>query len=179
MRWLKLIDRAITEVMVRLIGDERRTSLIVVQTMPDTLAAYRTSMARKHDRLVYELYRTKGDQGLAKAKEDAHMAGLLLGVEFKESLKISDLPQDTRTAARMFYKIMGIEYVTDDDGRRMRVWKCALSKDYSDITCEVVSRLVEGVAHGLNPNVSLGFVKRNGEGTPICVAEVVWNDADQ
>jgi len=178
MRWLKMVDRAITEALVKLIGDERRTSMIVVQDMPGSIGSYRSAMSKKHDRLVYDLYRVKGDRGLEQAKEALHMAGLLLGVEFKESLKLSEDPEKTRTALRLFYHIIGIEYVVDDDGTKMKVWRCALSKDYSTLTCEVISRLTEGIAHGLNSNLSIGFTKRNGKGTPICMAEIVWNDED-
>lgn len=176
MRWLKMVDRAITEALVKLIGDERRTSMIVVQDMPDSLGSYRSSMSKKHDRLVYELFRVKGDKGLEQAKEAMHMAGLLLGIEFKESLKLTDVPSETTTALRLFYRIIGIEYVIDDDESTMKVWRCALSKNYSTITCEVISRLMEGIAHGLDPNLSLGFTKMNGPETPMCLAEIVWKD---
>lgn len=176
-KWLRMVDVAVTETLISSIGDERHVAPIVAQEMPDDPVRFRTEMSRKHSLLVKELISLRGNDGIAHAKEELFKAGMRLGTEIRSRLKLSDGPEQLIAAARLLYRILDIEFHVDADGKGIHVSRCSLASNYGPSTCDVISRMDEGVVHGLNPKANMRFRERNGSGAPICRAEIVWDEA--
>ena len=54
----------------------------------------------------------------------------------------------------------------------IEVYRCPLSKQYSDFTCTITSAIDEGVFKGLNPRASMNFKRKKTSGFPTCMAYV-------
>jgi len=87
--------------------------------------------------------------------------GLKLGKEARERLNLNDNLTDLSSAARILYRVLGIEfYITIEDNKIfLIVEKCALAEYYTIETCKIISAVDEGVVQGLNPKFNMIFTE--------------------
>ncbi len=101
--------------------------------------------------------------------------GFGLGKDAKERLKVADSPEELSRAAKVMYRILGIDFhvKTAENGMPILVvHRCALSEHYSRTTCLLLSAVDEGVVSGLCPEASMRFSQRITDGSPCCIAEI-------
>jgi predicted ArsR family transcriptional regulator len=96
-----------------------------------------------------------------------------LGKEARAKLGVRDDPRDLEKAARMMYRVLGIEFTMSFGGGKgeMRVHRCALARNYDAGTCAVLCATDEGVVRGLSDHAQLKFTQHLTSGRPECVAE--------
>ena len=176
-KWLRMVDTAVTEALVSSMKDSGSITTIISIEMPHDPRLFRSVMSQKHAHLISELFSQRGDAGIVQAKDELFKAGVRLGTDIRDRLRLSDEPKQLIAAARLLYRILDIDFQVDADGKGMKVSRCSLAGYYGPFTCEVISRMDEGVVQGLNPRANMRFKERNGSGTPICRAEIAWDEA--
>ncbi len=138
-----------------------------------TMEERRLVMARVHNEYVRLLI---GELGYEKAVKIGRKAmfevGYELGKEARRKLGVGNDFKDLELAARILYKILGIEFKLENKSGNiiMVVNKCDLSKYYSPEACMILSAADEGVVYGLNENVNMQFKERITEGASECIA---------
>jgi hypothetical protein len=141
-----------------------------------TVAEKRLAMAKQHVRLVEALVFALGqDAALNLGREALFEVGTRLGGDVRAMLGVGDSPGDLIRAAKVLYRVLGIEFTvqwTVDETATLFVNRCALSKEYSQLTCMVLSATDEGVMQGLNPNARMQFKERITDGCPKCKADI-------
>jgi hypothetical protein len=73
------------------------------------------------------------------------------------------------------YHVLGITFNVEWLGPNqalLTVDRCALAKNYSKLTCEVLSATDEGVVNGLNSNIIMKFEKMITDGCKVCTAKI-------
>ena len=144
-----------------------------------TIEERRSAMAKKHATLIKVLENAAGRDKAVELGRDALFAvGRNLGREARDKLGIGDEPRDLTRAARIFYRVLGIEFGVEwlgDAKANLIVERCALSKEYSELTCLVLSATDEGVVRGLNPGASMRFEETMTSGRARCIAAVEFN----
>jgi hypothetical protein len=176
-RWLEMVDRTVSDSLAPLAGGE--ISHYVPLRIDGGPAGYRIAMAEKHAKLVNLLIERKGrDAGVRDGRLAMHEAGIDLGQRLRADLRLTDREEDLIAAARLLYRILGIEFEVrpDGDGATMTVHRCSLAERYTPLTCEVISAMDEGVVAGLRPGTRMNFTKRNSSGACQCEASIVWRD---
>jgi hypothetical protein len=139
------------------------------------LEAIRERMARGHrlrvDRLLNEIGR---EEGIRLGRAALHPVGLMLGGEARARLGVGDGAKDLERAAKVVYRILGIEIEMElsEGGGRMRVRRCSLSPHYSQDTCAVLSATDEGMVSGLSPRARMEFVEHITSGSSGCLARI-------
>ncbi|OPY33136.1 MAG: hypothetical protein A4E32_00810 [Methanomassiliicoccales archaeon PtaU1.Bin124] len=179
-KWLELVDGKVSTTLSGLISDENMTDPIMHRTMPRTPGEFRVAMARKHATLVRILIERKGaEKGMALGRDALHSSGVELGKMIRSELRLSDGQNDLMAAARLLYRILGIEFEMVEVGSdvRMIVNRCSLADGYGASTCAVMSAMDEGVVEGLNPRMSMRFIRKNDGSRCPCEAELVWEGA--
>jgi hypothetical protein len=76
------------------------------------------------------------------------------------------------------YKILGNEIQLKKINREkaiLYVNRCSLSESYTNITCQVLSAVDEGMVNGLNPKYEMVFKTRITCGSSRCLAEIKIN----
>ncbi len=140
------------------------------------IATRRSEMAQRHAIMVDALQATVGrERAMDLGRAALFEVGRELGREARERLRVGDAPRDLVRAAKILYRVLGIDFhvVRTDDGKaEMVVHRCALSNDYSELTCLVMSATDEGVVRGLNPNASMNFTQRITAGCNECKATI-------
>lgn len=145
------------------------------QDSDDDPDGIRARMARGHRLRVDALLRELGREEGAKAGRQAlFKAGMELGKEARARLGVGDGREDLERAARVLYKVLGIEISMSFEGNegRMRVSRCSLSPHYSESTCAVLSAADEGMVHGLNPRAEMHFTESITSGKRECLAMI-------
>jgi len=135
----------------------------------------RRIMANLQNQLVKTMLETLGrDKTIKLGRKAMFKEGLALGCKFKKMLGVGNNLEDLISAARILYKVLGIEFSVKikNNGMVMLVNRCVLSDYYYPDTCKVLSAADEGVVQGLNPNLKMVFQKRITEGAPCCVAPI-------
>lgn len=138
------------------------------------LEGLRDRMALGHKERVAILVEALGrERAVEVARGALFRAGTLIGKEAREKLGVRDVPSDLQKAARVLYRVLGIEFTMSyHDGRgEMRVHRCALARRYDSSTCAVLCATDEGVVHGLSERAELKFTQHLTSGKPECVAE--------
>jgi hypothetical protein len=141
------------------------------------IAGLRVRMAQGHRRRVELLIGTLGKQkALVIGRGALFQAGLRLGNEARSRLGVKDKPDDLLRAARIMYRVLGIEFdMTFKDGRGdMRVHRCALADHYTADTCAILSATDEGTVHGLSPKAEMRFAQHITSGNEECIADVTF-----
>lgn len=141
--------------------------------MKGNLEQRREIMATTHNVRVEALIDSLGyDTALRVGRKALFKAGLKLGREAKERLGVGGSLQDLIRAARILYRVLGIEFEIEESGDQitMVVNKCSLSNYYTAKTCNILSAADEGVVQGLNEDIHMNFTLRITEGHPKCVA---------
>jgi hypothetical protein len=135
----------------------------------------RAAMASAHKVRVNALVDAVGK---AKAVELGRMAlypvGVSLGREAKKELSVGESPKELELAVRVLYRALGIhfELQKQSDAMLLRVDRCALSHNYSQEACLVLSAADEGMVSGLNPDFVMRFEQRMTGGSAACVARI-------
>lgn len=139
----------------------------------------RSAMAGRHAALVEALKESMGEEGAIELGRKALFeVGLQLGRDARRRLRTSDEPGDLVRAARILYRVLGIEFRierSDERSDRMIVNRCALSREYSNLTCKVLSATDEGVIRGLAPRASMTFKERMTSGCQNCIAIIEFS----
>jgi hypothetical protein len=141
--------------------------------MEGNLEERRKIMATAHNIRLRALIDSIGYKDAQKeGKKALFKTGLKLGREVKKSLGVGNSLQDLIRAARILYKVLGIEFKIEEseDNITMVVGKCSLSNYYTPETCNILSAADEGVVQGLNENIQMKFTLRITEGHSKCVA---------
>lgn len=140
----------------------------------------RTSMAQTHSELVQKLVATLGHDGAVKlGREALFSVGQKLGEQTRSKLGVSDQPEDLTRAAKILYRILGIEFYLEGQGSSnltVVINRCALTEHYSKLTCEVLSATDEGVIKGLQPSVTMKFKEYMTSGCKTCRAHIQFNE---
>jgi hypothetical protein len=139
----------------------------------------RERMALLHEQRVNELCRCMGEEKAVELGRRAlFQVGTDLGKDAGKRLRAGDSLEDTLLAARVLYKVLGIEFTfrPEEDGGTLLVRRCALSSHYSGRTCRILSAADEGVLRGLNPRLSMRFMETIPDGAEGCVAKVIIDD---
>jgi hypothetical protein len=135
----------------------------------------RMAMAQGHERKVRALIEKVGrDRAISLGREALYRTGVELGKEAKDRLGVKDTEEDLLRAARIIYRILGIDFRLEDgpSGEIMVVTSCALSHHYSHESCIIMSAVDEGTVHGLCPMAGMQFLERMTDGSSKCVARL-------
>jgi hypothetical protein len=150
-----------------------------VESIGRDLADLRARMAQGHKKRVELLIGALGRQeALAVGRDALFQAGLRLGGEARTRLEVKDEPDDLLRAARIMYRVLGIEFDMIFKGGRgeMRVHRCAMADHYTADTCSILSATDEGVVHGLSPRAEMKFTRHITSGSEECVADVAFTE---
>lgn len=143
------------------------------EVLKGSLEKRRAIMTKAHNRRVKALIEELGYENAIKfGREAMFKVGYQLGRDARMKLGVGDDFKDLELAARVLYKILGIEFKMENKGGNivMVVNRCALSKYYTREACMVLSAADEGVVSGLNENVDMQFKERITEGASECIA---------
>jgi len=176
-RWLQRIDGMVVQALLPLLGGEGADLSSRKEGRSSRPAEYRRQMAVRHAQLVDALVSHKGREGaLEEGRRVLFEAGSMMGRDLRSRLRLSGDPEEFLAAARLLYRMLGIEFQVEMQGREgtMKVVRCSLSQGYGPLTCDVISAMDEGVVSGLDPQVSMRFETRNRPGTPCCTARIAW-----
>jgi hypothetical protein len=133
----------------------------------------RATMTKAHNARVKALIEVLGrETAIRIGREVMFNVGCELGQEARQRLGVGNSFNDLETAARILYKILGIEFKIENKGGNivMVVNRCDLSKYYSPEACMVLSAADEGVVRGLNENMNMQFKERITDGSSECIA---------
>lgn len=133
----------------------------------------RKIMATAHNVRVKALIDILGrDDAMKIGRKALFKAGLHLGQEARDRLGVGDSLQDLIRAARVLYRVLGIEFrIVEKDGENLLiVERCSLAAYYAPETCMVLSAADEGVVQGLNKKFHMIFKERMTEGPSECLA---------
>ncbi|MGD6852268.1 MAG: L-2-amino-thiazoline-4-carboxylic acid hydrolase [Candidatus Bathyarchaeia archaeon] len=140
-----------------------------------SLEERRSAMAKQHTVLVAVLVEALGrDRAVILGREALFRVGRELGEESRRRLGVEN-PYDVVRAAKILYRVLGIEFTVnwlDENRGVMTVHRCALAKEYSELTCQVLSAADEGVMSGLSPNATMKFTEKLTDGCNACTAEI-------
>ena len=140
------------------------------------LQEQRATMAQAHVKLVETLAATIGYEDAVKlGREALFLVGQNLGEQARSRLSVSDSPNDLTKAAKILYRVLGIEFHLewhDQSRATVIIDQCALARQYSKLTCEVLSATDEGVIKGLQPNLTMKFKKYMTSGCKNCWADI-------
>ena len=136
----------------------------------------RNAMAVAQERRVATLVEAMGvEEAVREGRRRMAPVGERLGAEARERLGVGDSITDLVDAARVLYRVLGIDFeaeVTGEDTAVLHIHRCALSEGYSEVTCRLMSAADEGMVRGLNPRVTMTFRERITAGSPSCIADL-------
>lgn len=153
-----------------------------MQQAPTNVQEQRAAMARTHAKLVATLEATVGHEKAVKlGREALFLVGQKLGKQTRSKLGVSDNPKDLTKAAKILYRVLGIEFRLewlDNSNAEAIIDRCALAEQYSKLTCEVLSATDEGVMKGLQPNATMKFKEYMTSGCKNCRAHIYLNEKE-
>jgi len=141
------------------------------------LNAIRQRMAVGHKQRVRILTQALGKEKATElARRALFEAGTKLGREARASLGVRDESRDLEKAARVMYRVLGIEISLNLQGGKgqMLVHRCALARGYDADTCAVLCATDEGVVNGISDRAKLKFRNYLTSGEKACVAELTF-----
>ncbi len=137
-------------------------------------------MAQTHAKIVDTLEAALGHEKAVKlGREALFSVGQKVGKQTREALGVSDNPKDLERAAKILYRVLGIDFHLEWQGNsnaRAIIDRCALAGQYTKLTCEVLSATDEGVINGMLPNVTMKFKEYITSGCENCKAEIHFDD---
>lgn len=156
-----------------------------VEIEPQTekgVKAQRADMAKTHAKMVEALESAVGhDKAVALGRESLYAVGVALGEQTRSKLGVGDSQSDLIRASKILYRILGIDFHIewiDESNAVAVIERCALSAEYSKLTCEVLSATDEGVISGLQPNVKMKFTQYITGGCPNCRANLKFTQKE-
>ena len=142
----------------------------------ENVGELRQTMAKRQAALVDALADAMGRDTAVKVGREALFAvGERLGSENRSRLGVGLGRGDLVRAAKIMYRVLGIDFNIAWQGpgeATVTVDRCALSENYSSLTCMVLSATDEGVVHGLNPDITMKFEKHITDGCKNCTAKI-------
>lgn len=142
--------------------------------IPKGVREQRASMAQTHARMVESLEASVGhDKAVALGREALFAVGTELGKQTRRKLGVGESQSDLIKASKILYRVLGIDFHIewlDKNSAIAVIERCALSEQYSKLTCEVLSATDEGVISGLQPNVKMKFTEYITGGCQNCRA---------
>ncbi len=133
-------------------------------------------MAQTQSNLVETLAASIGrEKAIKLGREALFSIGQNLGNQTRRRLGVSDSQNDLIRAAKILYRILGIEFHVewhDKSSATVIIDRCALAQQYSPLTCEVLSATDEGVLNGLQPRVTMKFKEYMTSGCKNCLADI-------
>ena len=143
---------------------------------PASIQEQRARMAQNHTKMVEALEAAVGrERAITLGREAMFAVGVNLGKQTRFKLGVGDNPNDLIRAAKILYRILGIEFhmgnLTQTKAEAI-IDRCALAQQYSRLTCEVLSATDEGVIKGLQPNATMQFKKYMTSGCQTCTAQI-------
>ena len=142
----------------------------------------RIIMAQTQSKLVETLEAALGrEETVRLGREALFSVGQDLGRQTRVKLGVSDNPKDLIKAAKILYRVLGIEFHLewlDNSNAKAIIDRCALAEQYSKLTCEVLSATDEGVIKGLQPNVTMKFGEFMTSGCKNCRADIHFNEKE-
>jgi hypothetical protein len=136
----------------------------------------RDLMASNHTRLVTSLeYALGKEEAIQLGRETMFKVGETLGGETAQKLGVGGSIKDLIRAAKILYRILGIEFeveIKSPVSALLIINRCALSTNYSELTCQILSATDEGVIRGLNKNIEMRFIERMTSGLTKCKATI-------
>ncbi len=181
------VFQATTTALKSLLADyspEKPTQSVkeISQKSKKTVDQKRASMAVEHAALIEALATAIGrEETLRLGREALFEVGKKLGMETRDKLGVSNDPKDLIKAATILYRVLGIEFrIEGSDMTRatLIVDHCALSRQYSEFTCRVLSATDEGVIRGLNPRANMEFKEVLTSGCRNCKAQIEFNKTE-
>ena len=140
----------------------------------------RALMAKTQSELVEAIEVKIGHEEAVKlGREALFSVGQNLGRQTRSKLGVSQKPKDLLKAAKILYRILGIEFHLewlDNSNAVAIIERCALAKQYSKTTCEVLSATDEGVIKGLQPSVTMKFKEFMTSGCKNCKADIQFSE---
>jgi len=140
----------------------------------------RAFMSKEHKDLVESLALALGREEAVRLGRDAlFKAGEQLGKETRLRLGVGNSRRDLIKAARILYRVLGISFKVEWQGQTnatLIVDRCELAKNYSELTCTVLSATDEGVVKGLNPDMNMKFETWITSGCSNCTAKISQNE---
>jgi hypothetical protein len=144
--------------------------------LKESVEKRRDLMASKHVLLVTSLVAILGkEEALRFGRETMFKVGENLGRETGQKLGVGGSIKDLIRAAKVLYRILGIEFEVEIKGPASAVLiinRCVLSTKYSELTCQILSATDEGVIRGLNANIKMRFTERMTSGLTKCKATI-------
>jgi len=143
--------------------------------MTGSLEERRTAMTKAQNERASALVAALGrEEAVRLGRRQLHAVGVAIGEEMKKRMAVGESLEDLQRAARVMYKVLGIDFEMESKGGRttMIVHRCALSRHYSAEACEILSATDEGVVEGLNPRLSMRFEERIAAGSEACKARI-------
>jgi hypothetical protein len=182
-RELRNVSNQTTEALKTLIAScAPREVAATEQPFPKSLSEQRAIMAKTHAKLVKALEAAVGhEKAVALGRESLFEVGVNLGKQTHSKLGVGDNPKDLIKAAKILYRILGIEFNLewlDGSNAVAIINRCALAEQYSKLTCEVLSATDEGVIKGLQPNVTMHFKEYMTSGCKNCRANIHFNQKE-
>jgi hypothetical protein len=148
-----------------------------------TIEEERTAMARKHAILVDALADAVGrDRAVELGRNALFRVGQDLGVKAHDRLGLRDDLGDLTRAAQVLYRVLGIESRVEpleNGDATLVVERCALAREYSELTCLILSATDEGVVRGLHSEACMRFKERMTSGCPRCIAAIEFKREGQ
>jgi hypothetical protein len=180
-RELRAVSKQTTEALKTLISSYAPQELPLTERQsPMTLKGQRANMAQTHAKMVEALVTAVGhEKAVALGRESLFAVGVNLGKQTRGKLGVSDNPKDLVRAAKILYRILGIEFNMewlDDSNAVAIINRCSLAEQYSKLTCEVLSATDEGVIKGLQPNVTMQFAEYMTSGCHNCRANIHFKE---
>jgi hypothetical protein len=152
------------------------------QKRPKSIQEQRVAMAQTQAKLVETLATAVGhDEAVKLGRENLFSVGKDLGKQARSSLGVGDNPKDLARAAKILYRILGIEFHLewhDQSSATLIIDQCALAKQYSKTTCEILSATDEGVINGLQPRLTMKFKEYITSGCKNCRASINLNQKE-
>ncbi len=140
----------------------------------------RAAMAQRHVALVEALVEAVGkERAVLMGREALFKVGKQLGAEARRRLGVQT-PYDLPKAANILYRVLGIEFDVrwiDKTTAALTVHRCALAKEYSELTCQLLCAADEGVISGLVPNAKMHFEDKLTGGCQTCTAKITLEEA--
>jgi hypothetical protein len=136
----------------------------------------RIAMAQTHKQMVEALAASVGyDRAVALGRESLFAVGVALGKQTRKKLGVGENTTDLIKASKILYRVLGIDFHIDWQDQSsvvVVIERCALSEQYSELTCGVLSATDEGVIQGLQPNVTMKFTQYMTGGCKNCMASL-------
>lgn len=135
----------------------------------------RRRMVESHNQMINVLIQSMGrEKAIEMGRKMMYHIGLSIGQEMRGRLRVRDNLGDLERAARLLYRVLGIEFEIEKEGQeiRMVVHRCSLASSYTSESCRIMSAADEGVVNGLCPSIKMRFMERITENRSRCVADL-------